>query len=304
MTLQKPPFLQQGDLVRIVATAKYIDKAPVEYAKSYLENLGLRVEIGKNVFSKFHRFAGTDDERLEDLQSALDDGEVKAILCARGGYGSMRIVDSADWTKFSANPKWICGFSDVTTLLLRANSLGYCSIHSTMPINYEINTKEALDTLHASLYGNIHSIQWEAKNSEQTELEAPTYCVNLSMLHSMLGSKDMPDLTGAILILEDLDEYLYHTERMLLSFRRAGVFDNLKALIIGGMTDMKDNDEAFGLNIAEIINYVCKDFKFPIIFNAPIGHFADNRAIINGNTYSLKISGRNAELYPILDRKL
>lgn len=304
MTLQLPSFLQRGDLVRIVATAKYIDKTPIDYAVSYLESLGLRVEVGENVLNKFHRFAGTDNERLNDLQSALNDDQVKAIICARGGYGSMRIVDAVDWTKFCENPKWICGFSDVNALLLRANSLGICSMHSTMPINYEINTEEALDTLQANLFGEQRSIVWKTSSFKHIETEAPCYCANLSMLHSMLGSTDMPNLNGAILILEDLDEYLYHTERMLLSFRKAGVFDKLKVLIVGGMTDMKDNDEAFGLDVNEIFSYVCNDFDFPIIFDAPIGHFADNRAIINGNKYCLKISEGNAELSPIFQRKL
>ncbi len=304
MTLQLPPFLQRGDLVRIVATAKYIDKTPIDYAVSYLESLGLRVEVGENVLNKFHRFAGTDNERLNDLQSALNDDQVRAIICARGGYGSMRIVDSADWSRFSEHPKWICGFSDVTTLLLRANCLGFCSMHSTMPINYETNTAEALETLRSNLFGEKHAINWNTSSFGTVELEAPCYCANLSMLHSMLGSNDMPNLNGAILILEDLDEYLYHTERMLLSFRRAGVFNKLKALVVGGMTDMKDNDEAFGLDVNDIISYVCHDFDFPIIFGAPIGHFADNRAVINGHKYSLKISEGNAELSPIFQRKL
>ncbi len=297
MSYKSPAFLDEGDTVRIVATARKIDKKIVDQARVYLEKNGFIVEYGRYLFSEHHQFAGTDEQRAQDFQDAIEAPNVKAILCARGGYGSVRMMDLVDWERFTKHPKWIVGYSDVTAIHSKVHQQGFQSIHGTMPINFSDNTAESIDTLVQCLKGNNTSYKWQSPSSSKPGRTQGTIIGgNLSMLYSMMGSKEQIACDNKILFLEDLDEYLYHIDRMMHCLKRAGMLDNLAGLIIGGMTDMHDNTIGFGQKIEDIILNITKEFNYPIGFQAPVGHMNHNLSLVLGKEYILDINSEQSEL--------
>ena len=290
-TMITPPYLQKGDTVAILATArKHIVKS-MQPTIDLLENWGLHVVIGKSIGLEENQLAGSDEERAADLQEQLDNPNIKAIWCARGGYGTIRIVDLIDFTQFKKHPKWLVGFSDVTVLHNHLNTMGYKSIHGIMPISLAKASPEAIESLRLSLFGQ--PLQYAIDPHPMNRVgKASGELVggNLSILYSLLGSPSAIDCKDKILYIEDLDEYLYHIDRMMMNLKRNGCLESLKGIIVGSMTDMKDNDIPWGKNALEIIQDVTKKYNIPMIFNFPAGHIHDNRALILGNNVTIDVT--------------
>ena len=294
--MRKPELLKLTNKVGIISTARKISKKELQPAVDRLQRWGLEPIFGKHLFSEHHQFAGTADERAADLQEMLDNPEIKAILCARGGYGTVQIIDKIDFTKFLENPKWVIGYSDVTVLHNHIHT--HCEVetlHATMPINFPKFARDdnATESLYNALfYGDneyrIKQHQLNKKGKAQGQLVGG----NLSILYSLLGSESDINTIGKILFIEDLDEYLYHIDRMMRNLKRNGKFDHIRALLIGGMSDMNDNDIPFGKTAEEIIIDVLGDVKFPVLFNVPAGHMDDNRALIIGGNTMVEVNDR------------
>jgi muramoyltetrapeptide carboxypeptidase len=286
-----PPNLQKGDTVALISTARKIDVSHLEFVLHLLNSWGLEVIQGKNLLSSFHQFAGTDEERANDLQYAINDSKCKAIFCFRGGYGTVRIIEKVDFSPLLTYPKWVVGYSDVTALHNTLNNMGLASLHATMPVNFNTNTPEALFTLKKALFGNPESYLIDTHPLNKFgEAKGELVGGNLSMLLSLSGTKYDLDTKGKILILEDLDEYLYHIDRMLWNLKLGGKLDHLKGLIIGGFTDMHDNKVPFGMDAYQIISETVKEYSFPVCFNFPFGHIDDNRALILGKDAKLLVN--------------
>lgn len=290
-TMITPPYLQKGDTIAIVATArKHIVKS-LQPTIDLLESWGLHVVFGNSIGLEENQLAGSDAQRAADLQEQLDNPSIKAIWCARGGYGTVRVVDLIDFTQFKKHPKWLVGFSDVTVLHNHLNTMGYKSIHGIMPISLAKATPEAIESLRLSLFGQ--PLQYAIDPHPMNRLgKASGELVggNLSILYSLLGSPSAIDCKDKILYIEDLDEYLYHIDRMMMNLKRNGCLESLKGIIVGSMTDMKDNDIPWGKNALEIIQDVTKKLNIPIIFNFPAGHIHDNRALILGNNITIDVT--------------
>lgn len=290
MNTKQPQPLQKGDLVAIVATARKINREELQFAAELLESWGLNVVFGKTIGLECNQYAGEDNDRILDLQHAMDEDSIKAVWCARGGYGTVRIIDDLDFTKFINNPKWVVGFSDVTVLHSHIHNLGVQTLHGIMPVTVKSATKEAKNSLKNSLFGIQNSYTIPAEKSNKNGCGTGELIGgNLSILYSLLGSKSSVNTTGKILFIEDLDEYVYHIDRMLVNLRRNGYFDNLQGLIVGGMTKMHDNTIPFGKNAQEIILDTVKAYNFPVCFNFPAGHLKDNRALVLGEHVTLDV---------------
>lgn len=291
------PTLNPGDKIAIVAPAKTIEEGCVLYAKQFLEEKGFTVVIGDHCLGTHHYFSGTSEERISDFQKAIDDPSVKAILCARGGYGCIQIVDDIDWSRLVNSPKWIIGFSDVTFFHSRLNLLGLKSIHGTMPLDFESNTSLALESLIAGITGVDCSIT--IPSSQENKLGSGKGTLvggNLSILYSLLGTNDQLDYSNSILFIEDLAEYLYVIDRMSYAFKKAGIFDKINGLIVGGMTGIKDTAIPFGSTIEEILRAPFQNRDIPIAFDFPAGHIDDNRALILGAEVSLDVNSDSTVL--------
>ncbi len=286
-----PPSLQKGDTIAIVATARKNIDDNLKPAIDLLHGWGLEVVIGKSIGLDDNQLAGTDAQRAEDFQQQLDNPNIKAIWCVRGGYGTVRIIDLLDFTQFKQNPKWIIGFSDVTVIHSYVNLLNIASIHAAMPVTIGKASVESIESLRKSLFGESlnYEIPFDAAN-RLGNAKGEIVGGNLSILYSLMGSNAQIDCKGKILFIEDLDEYLYHIDRMMMSLKRCGCFDGLNGLIVGTMTKMRDNDIPWGKNANQIIADVTKEYSFPILYNFPAGHFHDNRALIFGKQVSLELN--------------
>lgn len=273
--MKTPQYLTKGSKIAIVAPARKISREEIAFAVKWIEEKGFVPVYDNRLFVEYHQLAGDDDFRASVMQDYLDRDNIDAIFCARGGYGTIRIVDKLDFSKFEKHPKWIMGYSDVTVLHAKMQQLGYKSIHATMPINFPNNTKEALETL----YEALTSVETHGCASLQA---TPIVGGNLSVLYSMLGSDLFPETDGKVLFIEDLDEYLYHIDRMMMALKRAGKLAHLKGLIVGAFSDMHDNAIPFGMTAKEIISEKVKEYGYPVIWDYPAGHIEDNRAIIFG----------------------
>lgn len=293
--LKKPPYLKPGDTIAIVAPSGILKNRndEINRAKKLLKSWQLNVVVGNNVFKTDNHFAGTDDERCEDFQNALDDPKIKAIWCARGGYGTVRILDKLDYTKFKEQPKWLIGYSDITALHNQIHNIGIETIHSIMcvslPEDFE-EIKESIDAFKASIFGKNLSYNLEGSEYNKTGIvSAPIVGGNLTILHTMLGSKTSIDTSGKILFIEEIGEYKYHIDRMLQSLKRAGYFTNCKGLIVGDISKLRKNTTLWGTSIEQLILDALQDYNFPIAFNMPAGHEDDNRALILGRIIDLKV---------------
>lgn len=293
--MRKPPILTPGDKIALISTARKIRKEEIAFAIDLFEKWGLEVILGKTIGAEENQFAGTDELRAKDLQEMMDDAEIKAIVCARGGYGTVKIMDYLNFTGFTLNPKWIVGYSDVTILHAHINNyLDISTLHATMPINFESNSLESLESLKNCLFGKAALIEFRPSPiNVKGDTKAKVIGGNLSILYSILGTKSGFNPDNRILFIEDLDEYLYHIDRMLMAMKRAGKLAKLKGLIVGGMTKMNDNQIPFGKSAEEIILEHCQEYGYPICFNAPIGHLEDNRALILGKEITLKINDKS-----------
>lgn len=299
--LIKPPHLKKGDTIMILAPAGRInEKSSVDQGIELANHWGLVVFLGNHLFTQNNTFAGTDQERLEDMQKALDDPSIKAIWCARGGYGTVRIVDQLDFSRFLENPKWLVGYSDVTVLHNKLNTLGIESIHAQMPLTLKLNDpvqKESIISLHKALFGKKLSYKLDASETNRIgEGTGQLVGGNLSIVYSMLSSNTDLNMDGKVLFLEDVNEALYHIDRMMISLQRAGYFEKCKGLIIGDFRLKKNEGNEFGETVEDIVNRVTEGTDFPIIYNFPAGHLDDNRALIFGNFVDLKVSEKNTRI--------
>jgi len=285
-----PEYLKRGDTVAIVATARKIDAATLQPAITLLESWGLHVVLGKSIGKEENQLAGPDWLRAQDFQDMIDDPAVKAVWAAKGGYGTVRIIDRIDFSRFRKKPKWIAGFSDVTVLHSHINNMGIETLHSMMAISAKSANPDAVETFRKALFGEHLEYQLLADpHNRAGEAKGEIVGGNLSVLYSLVGSKSAIDCKGKILFIEDLDEYLYHIDRMMMNLKRCGCFDGVKAVIVGGMTEMNDNDIPWGKDAPAIIQDVLKDYKFPVLYGFPAGHIKDNRALVFGRMVSVKV---------------
>ncbi len=282
--MKRPPALKKGDGIGIAAPARKISFDEIAKAISIFEDRGYQVVYDDALFAVENQYAGDDQLRAAYFQKLLDDKKVKAIFPARGGYGSVRIIDRLDFSGFRRNPKWIVGYSDITVFHNHINrNFGIQTLHATMPVNFAGNTKEALDRMFEVLEGE--SPRYEINSHELNRPGGAKGILtggNLSVLYSLCGSKSFPETGGRILFLEDLDEYLYHIDRMMVALKRAGILKNLAGLIVGGMTKMNDNEIPFGKTAEEIIREATDEYDYPVCFGFPAGHIFDNRPLIMG----------------------
>jgi muramoyltetrapeptide carboxypeptidase len=289
-----PPNLKLKDKIAIICTARAVKANELQPALELLKQWGLIPVIGKTVGLKHHQFGGTDQERAQDLQEAINNPDVKAIWCARGGYGTARILDLIDFSPLLNHPKWIIGYSDVTALHLQLQHLGLVSLHAQMPLDIETKSNETLSSLKQTLFKKPYHFEYKSTFSSQSgECTGELIGGNLSVLFSVLGTQPISDFYQKILVLEDLDEYLYHIDRMMLNLYRTGVLSQISGFIIGGMSSMNDNSIPFGSDAYQIIDEYTKKLNIPVAFDFPIGHTFDNLALCLGAKANLKISENN-----------
>lgn len=279
-----PPYLKKGDKIGVVSTAKRVSAEEIEKGISVLRSWELEPVLGKNCFNTHHFFAGMDTERLADLQQMLDDESIKAIIFTKGGYGTLRIIDQLNFSGFKRSPKWLAGYSDITILHNQLSNMGFESIHSVMLQGMNSCTEESTTSLYKALFGEtlFYEFTTAADNKNPKAIEGILCGGNLSIIYSLQGSATDIDTTDCILFFEDIDEYLYHFERMLLALKRNGKLEKLKGILVGGLTDIKDPTIPYGFSAHEIIVDTVKEYDFPVYFNFPAGHINDNRALILG----------------------
>lgn len=285
-----PEFLRKGDTVAIIATARKIELESLKPAITLLESWGLHVVIGSTIGAEDHQLAGPDSLRAADFQRMIDDPAIKAVWAAKGGYGTVRFIDAIDFTRFRQRPKWVIGFSDMTVLHSHINNMGIETLHGIMAFNVKTATPAAIETFRKALFGeNITYTLPGHPYNKFGKASGELIGGNLSVLYSILGSSSQVDCKDKILFIEDLDEYLYHIDRMMMNLKRNGWFTHVKAVIVGGMTEMNDNQVPWGKDALQIIQEIFKDYDFPVIYNFPAGHIRDNRALIFGKTIDLEV---------------
>jgi muramoyltetrapeptide carboxypeptidase len=296
----QPPFLKAGDTIGILSTARKTEATVIEKASHLIEHYGYRVKKAPNLFAEDRQFAGTDAQRIADMHTLLQDGEVKAIICARGGYGTTRIVDQIDWSLLQKQPKWICGFSDVTAILCHLQSLGIESLHCTMAALFEQEAEERLASTE-SIFKLLEGAPLELSAASHPfnrlgEASGELIGGNLSILNNLIGTLSDPDYSGKILFMEDLDEYLYHIDRMMVRLKRCGKLSKLAGVVVGYMSDMNDNAIPFGKSAYEIIKEHLEEYSFPVAYGFPIGHEPLNLAVPVGRQLNLKVFENGSSL--------
>ncbi|HYG39804.1 MAG TPA: LD-carboxypeptidase [Cytophagales bacterium] len=293
----RPPHLKRNDKVAFAAPARKIKQEEIAYSIKILESWGLEVVVDERLFRQCNQFGGNDEERIELFQDLLNNKEIKAIICVRGGYGITRIIDRVDFSGLLRNPKWICGYSDVTALLCHLFKMDIEGIHSTMPMLFERDKPESLESLRKILFGEDYSISSPGHSLNKYGVaEGKVVGGNLSILNTLIGTPSDLETSGSILFLEDIDEYLYNIDRMTVQLKRTGKLNNLSGLIVGHMTDMKDNTIPFGSTAFEILHNWTKEYNIPVAFGLPVGHEPENMAIPFGRIGRLKVCDKGASL--------
>ncbi|NDC41218.1 MAG: LD-carboxypeptidase [Chitinophagia bacterium] len=292
--------LRQGATIGITCPSGYVAHDRVAYATEVLERWGYKVVLGKTVGNEFHYFSGTDGERAADLQQMLDDPAIDAILMGRGGYGMSRIIDKLDFAQFAAQPKWLCGFSDITVLHSHVQAvLGVPTLHSPMCGHFKPDTEheDFLLSFRRALAGEQQAYTMPAHRlNRQGVGNGVVTGGNLSLLVHLTGSVSEVDFTGKLLFIEDLDEHLYHIDRMLMHLRRAGKLAGLAGLLVGGFTDMKDTERPFGQTVEELIFDKVRDYDYPVAFGFPAGHQSINYTLVLGSAHQLQVTAEGSVL--------
>ena len=291
--MQIPPYLQPGDTIGILCPAGYFPAEKAAVAINVFQEWGFKVTVGATLGNQYHYFSGTDQERLNDLQAMMNNASIKAIFCARGGYGTGRIIDKIDFKEFIKHPKWIIGFSDITVLQSHIyTNYKIASIHAPMAnaFNDGQHANEFIQSLHEALIGvkgkfETASHPYNRKGSAKGTLVGG----NLSLLAHLTGTSSQVKTKGKILFIEDVGEYIYNIDRMLYQLKRAGIFENISGLIIGGFTEMKDTEIPFGQGVGEVIRDIIKDYDFPTSFDFPVSHERENYALKIGLKYKLSV---------------
>lgn len=300
MPMVSPPFLKPGSLFRLVSPAGKMAGVHIQPLAEWLQASGFRVEWGNHASGSHYQYSGTDEERLADLQDAFDDPRVNAVLCSRGGYGTLRIIGQLDFSAFSKHPKWVIGYSDITVLHNRLHELGFRSVHGQM-CRYALDENghplEGFASLMKLLQGEEQEYRWPSLPANRHgETKAPLTGGNLSLLYSLMGTPFDVETRGKILFIEEIGEHMYHLDRMMVSLRLAGKLKQLAGLVAGYFTDMKDNEEPFGKSVEEVILDAVRDYNFPVAFGFPAGHDHPNLALMTGGNYHLKINGEMSVL--------
>jgi muramoyltetrapeptide carboxypeptidase len=292
-----PKKLQKGDTIAIVAPAKGIEKHFIDFAVKCIEAHGFKAIVSKHCLGQFNYFSGTLKERSNDMQWAIDNDDIKAILCARGGYGCIQILDRINWAGFINDPKWLLGFSDITVFHQHLAKIGAASIHSTMPLNFEANSSAALETLFAGIQDKKLHYKWQTNQGNVVgEAEGSIIGGNLTVLTGLIGTKHQPDFQNTILFLEDVGEPLYAIDRHFYQLSKSGILDQIRGLIIGDFSGLKDTNPPYGKDLFEIIKSHFIYHSIPIAFEFPAGHLADNRALIFGKNAAFVAHENGAEL--------
>ena len=296
--IKRPDNLKKNDIIGITATARSVKPEEIAPAVDIMESWGLKVVLSEYLYEADGQFAGNDELRKQALQSMIDDPDIKAIACARGGYGTTRIIDDIDFSSLLKNPKWLIGFSDITVLLYQVYQTGIESIHGIMPGLFHKSGMEAsIESLRKVLFGE--PVEIAAPNHSLNKLgtaSGPVVGGNLSIINNIIGTASDIDTTDKILFIEDLDEYLYHIDRMMVHLKRAGKLQRLKGLVVGGMSDMNDNPTPFGKDAYEIIQEHVSSYDYPICFGMPIGHEPKNMAVPFGRQGFLNVESSGSKL--------
>jgi len=278
--------------IRIVSPAKAIEKEHVDFAKKFLESRGFYVEISQHCLGKNYYFSGTDSERLSDFQNALDDDSIDVILCARGGYGCIRIIDDLDFSNFVEKPKLIIGFSDVTVFHNHIHShFNIPTVHASMPLNFSNNSDKSLQSIvdvinQKPLKYEIHTNSYNKSGTATAEIIGG----NLAIIYALIGTNSDINLDDKILFIEDVGEYIYAIDRMMWALKKSGKFNKLAGLVVGGLTNIKDTEIPFGKTVETVILEAVSHLDIPVCFNFPAGHIDDNRAIVLGKETRLNVS--------------
>jgi len=295
-----PSYLQQGDIIGLICPSGYMPLENMEACLKTLEQWGFRVKKGKTLGTHFNYFSGTDKERLTDLQQMLDDEEVKAVLCARGGYGLSRIIDKIDFTTFLLNPKWIIGYSDITILHSHLfSNYNIASLHSPMAAAFNDggNETEYVQSLKKALTGQPSAYYCEGyKLNKQGIATGELVGGNLCLLAHLIGSESSINTNGKLLFIEDIGEYIYNIDRLMIQLQRAGKLNDLAGLIVGSFTDMKDTVIPFGASVYDAIYDTIKDYNYPVCFNFPVGHTQENYAFKHGVLHTLEVNEKGVIL--------
>ncbi len=300
--MQKVPLLQAGDHVAIIATARKASSRDIADAIRYLEQHQFIPVIGKSINLSHHQMAGTDEERAADLMQQILDPKIKAIWCAKGGYGSIRLLPYLNYKAIKQNPKFLIGYSDVTALQSLWFNLGIPTIHGQMAVGCTSKSEASLKSIFTLMKGEELDYTFSSsKYVKKGIVQAPIVGGNLSMIYSMCGSGLNFNTYGKILFLEDLDEYLYHIDRMMVNLKNNQLLNNLSGVIIGGMSNMNDNEIPFGKTAEEIIWEYVKDLNCPIAFGFPSGHIKDNRAFIQGVNVKLEVTSTQINFKQSID---
>ena len=288
-------FLKQGSKIVIAAPARMVTREEMQFAINWLKEKGFVPVYDNRLFAQHYIFAGDDNFRAAVFQQYLDDEDIEAIWIARGGYGSIRIIDKLNFTKFQKHPKWIIGFSDGTVLHGKLNRLGVPSLHAAMPFFYENKTPEAKHALFDALLGKPlrYEFPYHPLNKNGV-MEGEIVGGNLSVLYGMMGSNTFPELNGKILFIEEVDEYIYHIDRMMHALKRAGQLENLRGLIIGGLTQIHDNSHPFGMTAEQVIAEAVAEYNYPLCFGFPAGHFDDNRPLFFGQKSRIEVTEKSS----------
>lgn len=300
--MQAPAPLRPGDKAVVVSTARLIEPAELAPAVAALQAWGLEVVLASHVYAIDRQYAGTDAERLADLQAALDDPDTRLILCSRGGYGTLRIIDQLDLRGIRRHPKWVVGFSDLTVLHVALATAGIVSLHGPMAVSWNGKTADpdALDFLRRMLFGE--PVQYQVPAAQPGLLRTGSaqgrlLGGNLSILSQLIGTPTDFDTRGAVLFIEDVDEYLYHIDRLMVHLARSGKLAGLAGLIVGGFTDIKDNKTPYGKTAEEIVAEWVAPYDFPVAYGFPVGHWPRNYPLLHGADVRLNVAHSMTELH-------
>jgi muramoyltetrapeptide carboxypeptidase len=295
----QPPFLKQGDTVAIVSPARKADRELITAAVTILESWGLTVQTGSHLFTDDHSYlAASDDKRVKDFQRAIDDASVRAIICARGGYGTTRILNALDFSTFTKTPKWVTGFSDITALHLALHKQGFQSIHSTVPVLFNRNgAAVSVESLKHTLFGTLSPLSAPPSPANKEGQATGTLVGgNLSLIVDSLGTQTEIETTNGILVIEDVGEHFYKIDRMMVQLKRAGKLAALSGLVAGYFTDITESALPFGETVEAIIRHHTREYAYPVAFKFSIGHEEPNTAWICGALAQLSVSDSGSQL--------